>query len=115
MTVANKVWYTERGREHPGKVACIFPGLAYPGLEGKYATHLFDLALKVCILGHQSRYMGILIDIQESASVFAVPLQQTRLPLQQDTQFHHLVQERRRAVVAADGDVLQSRGVGALQ
>jgi len=39
------IWFSASANQEFGKVACIFPGLAFPGLTGEYANHLKELCL----------------------------------------------------------------------
>jgi malonyl CoA-acyl carrier protein transacylase len=39
------IYYSSAAAKKPGKVACLFPGLGFPGLVGAYADHLKTLAL----------------------------------------------------------------------
>lgn len=40
------IYFTDNSAHRPGKIACVFPGLGFPGLLGPYADHLLDLCLR---------------------------------------------------------------------
>lgn len=38
-----EIYYSETAARHEGKIACIFPGMGFPGLIGNYPDHLLEL------------------------------------------------------------------------
>lgn len=39
------IYFTDAAGRRPGSLACLFPGLGFPGLLGPYADHLMELCL----------------------------------------------------------------------
>lgn len=39
------IYFTDTAGSRPGSLACLFPGLGFPGLLGPYADHLMELCL----------------------------------------------------------------------
>jgi acyl transferase domain-containing protein len=39
------VYFSENARNHEGQIACVIPGMGFPGLIGNYPDHLLELCL----------------------------------------------------------------------
>lgn len=70
------IYWTANGCQCPGRVACVFPGLGFPGLLGPYTEHLHDL----CLRFPEVREVFDLIDRRDDHPDDPIPSQQIFFP-----------------------------------